>query len=34
MTLDRSKGQFTMMVSTEGGTEIEEVARVSPEKNI
>ena len=32
MTLDRSKGQFTMMVSTEGGTEIEEVARVSPEK--
>ena len=32
MTLDRSKGQFTMMVSTEGGTEIEEVARISPEK--
>ena len=32
MTLDRSKGQFAMMVSTEGGTEIEEVARVSPEK--
>jgi len=32
MTLDRSKGQFTMMVSTEGGTAIEEVARVSPEK--
>ena len=32
MTLDRSKGQFVMMVSTEGGTEIEEVARISPEK--
>ena len=32
VTLDRSKGQFVMMVSTEGGTEIEEVAKNTPEK--
>jgi len=32
ITLDRSKGQFVMMVSTEGGTEIEEVAKNTPEK--
>ena len=32
MVLDRSNEKFVMMVSTEGGTEIEEVAAKSPEK--
>lgn len=34
ITLDRSKGQNVVMVSTEGGMEIEEVAAESPEKII
>ena len=32
VTLDRESGRNTVMVSTEGGTEIEEVAHASPEK--
>ena len=32
ITLDRSKGQNVIMVSTEGGMDIEEVAETSPEK--
>jgi succinyl-CoA synthetase beta subunit len=32
ITLDRSKGQDVFMVSSEGGMEIEEVAKTSPEK--
>ena len=32
ITLDRSKGMDVFMVSSEGGMEIEEVARTSPEK--
>ena len=32
MTLDRDSGRITLMASTEGGVEIEEVARVTPEK--
>lgn len=32
MTLDRSKAEITMMACSEGGVEIEEVARRSPEK--
>ena len=32
VVLDRSSEKFVMMVSTEGGTEIEEVAAKSPEK--
>ncbi len=32
ITLDRAKGMDTFMVSTEGGMEIEEVARTAPEK--
>jgi succinyl-CoA synthetase beta subunit len=32
ITLDRSKGMDVFMVSTEGGMEIEEVAKTSPEK--
>jgi succinyl-CoA synthetase beta subunit len=32
MTLDRDSGRVTLMASTEGGVEIEEVARVTPEK--
>ncbi|MCF7817564.1 MAG: ADP-forming succinate--CoA ligase subunit beta [Kiritimatiellales bacterium] len=34
ITLDRSKGMDVFMVSSEGGMEIEEVARTSPEKII
>ncbi len=32
MTLDRAQGRVTIMASTEGGTEIEEVAAKTPEK--
>jgi succinyl-CoA synthetase beta subunit len=32
MTLDRDSGRITLMASTEGGVEIEEVARATPEK--
>ncbi len=32
ITLDRAKGMDTFMVSSEGGVEIEEVARTAPEK--
>jgi succinyl-CoA synthetase beta subunit len=32
ITLDRAKGMDTFMVSSEGGVEIEEIARSSPEK--
>ncbi len=32
MTLDRARGRVAIMASTEGGTEIEEVAARSPEK--
>jgi len=34
ITLDRSRGQDVFMVSSEGGMEIEEVAKTSPEKII
>jgi len=34
ITLDRAKGQDVFMVSSEGGMEIEEVAKTSPEKII
>jgi succinyl-CoA synthetase beta subunit len=34
MTLDRENGQVTMMASSEGGVEIEEVAKLHPEKII
>jgi len=34
ITLDRAKGMDTFMVSSEGGVEIEEIARNSPEKII